>query len=268
MKKLITIAAVLVASVGIVYAGASGLSNPVNKFLQPGPNDNNLQSKAADFNNDVVTWADAVSGGTTALTGTAAQVNGSLDVNVNAEIGTNLTVGGVLTVSGASSQQVVVVTSVTARDGLTAGTNITATAGNIQATAGTLLTGVGLDAVGAVDLDYGSADVTDHTFVTDGTGDAEIVLPNDSIGDAEIAFDEVTGADLTLTDATAITASGDITANGDIIGDGATIVTNIATIFIGAVEGLSTVYTNTAIGGVPTNVLTFTKGLLTAKTEL
>lgn len=51
---------------------------------------------------------------------------------------------------------------------------------------GTVITSVGLDGVGAVDLDYGSADVTDHTFITDGTGNAEIVLPNDSIGDAEV----------------------------------------------------------------------------------
>jgi hypothetical protein len=64
--------------------------------------------------------------------------------------------------------------------------SLTVTTGDIQATAGTLLTGVGLDAVGAVDIDYGSADVTDHTFVTDGTGDAEIVLPADSIGEAEL----------------------------------------------------------------------------------
>ena len=50
-----------------------------------------------------------------------------------------------------------------------------------------ITTGVGLDAIGAVDMDYGSADVTDHTFLTDGTGDAEIVLPNDAIGAAELA---------------------------------------------------------------------------------
>jgi hypothetical protein len=110
---------------------------------------------------------------------------------------------------------------VTADGNVVAGTNITATAGNITATAGTLVTGVGLDAVGAVDLDYGSADVTDHTFVTDGTGDAEIVLPNDSIGDAEIAFDEVTGADLTLTDCAAITSSARV--QGATLGVGATL---------------------------------------------
>jgi hypothetical protein len=57
---------------------------------------------------------------------------------------------------------------------------------------GTVITLTGFDGLGAVDLDYGSADITDHTFVTDSTGDAEIVLPNDSIGPAEI--DSTTGA--------------------------------------------------------------------------
>ena len=52
---------------------------------------------------------------------------------------------------------------------------------------GTVITSVGLDAIGAVDMDYGSVDVTDHTFITNGTGDAEIVLPDDSIGPAEMA---------------------------------------------------------------------------------
>ncbi len=57
---------------------------------------------------------------------------------------------------------------------------------------GLITTLVGLDAIGAVDMDYGSADVTDHTFTTDSTGDAEIVLPDDSIGPAEILTDAVT----------------------------------------------------------------------------
>lgn len=59
-------------------------------------------------------------------------------------------------------------------------------------TSGVLAVLGGLDAIGAVDMDYGSADVTDHTFTTDGTGDGEIVLPNDSIGPSEI--DSTTGA--------------------------------------------------------------------------
>jgi len=44
----------------------------------------------------------------------------------------------------------------------------------------------GFNPDGAVDIDYGSEDITDHTFVTDGTGDGEIVLPDESIGTLEI----------------------------------------------------------------------------------
>jgi len=65
--------------------------------------------------------------------------------------------------------------------------------GTITQDAGTtLFMGGLLDATGAVDMDYGSGDITDHTFNTDSTGDAEIVLPNDSIGPAEL--DSTTGA--------------------------------------------------------------------------
>ncbi len=71
-------------------------------------------------------------------------------------------------------------------------TNAGTIASGVVTVTGVINTSVGLDAVGAVDLDYGSIDVTDHTFTTDSTGDAEIVLPNDSIGPAEI--DSTTGA--------------------------------------------------------------------------
>ena len=53
---------------------------------------------------------------------------------------------------------------------------------------GVVNTLIGLDGIGAIDLDYGSADITDHAFITDGTGDSEIVLPDDSIGAAEMAI--------------------------------------------------------------------------------
>lgn len=65
---------------------------------------------------------------------------------------------------------------------------------------GTITATVGFDIVGAADIDYGSVDVLDHTFATDGTGDGEIVLPNDSIGDAEIDWVGLTtSADFTVT---------------------------------------------------------------------
>lgn len=49
-----------------------------------------------------------------------------------------------------------------------------------------------LDASGAVDMDYGSADVTDHTFIADGTTDADFVVPLTSIGAGEIVADTIT----------------------------------------------------------------------------
>src|SRR3990167_5861997 len=70
-------------------------------------------------------------------------------------------------------------------------------------------------------ITLGAAGAISLTVTTDGTGDAEVFLPDDSIGDAEIAFDEVTGADLTLTDAGAITSSGLITGNANLtVGNG------------------------------------------------
>lgn len=56
---------------------------------------------------------------------------------------------------------------------------------------GLIHTAVGLDAIGAVDMDYGSGDVTDHTFSTDGAGNAEIVLPLQSINSTEINWSSV-----------------------------------------------------------------------------
>ena len=47
-------------------------------------------------------------------------------------------------------------------------TNAGTIASGVITVTGLVNTSVGLDAVGAVDLDYGSVDVTDHTFTTDG----------------------------------------------------------------------------------------------------
>jgi hypothetical protein len=66
------------------------------------------------------------------------------------------------------------------------------TSGQVMATVdvtgdpGKITTLVGLDGIGSVDLDYGSASITDHTFTTDGTGTAEIVLPAGAIDSTEI----------------------------------------------------------------------------------
>jgi hypothetical protein len=124
------------------------------------------------------------------VTATAAELN-ALDASGGATATTAGNTNVTLTVKSITSASLTTTTTGVSGN-FTIGTNLTVT--------DMIYTGNGLDAIGAVDMDYGSADVTDHTFTTDGTGDAEIVLPNDSIGDAEIAFDEVTGADLTLTD--------------------------------------------------------------------
>jgi len=57
----------------------------------------------------------------------------------------------------------------------------------IVGAAGLFATAVGLDGVGAVDLDYGSADITDHTFITANAGDgSDVELPVGSIESDEI----------------------------------------------------------------------------------
>lgn len=66
----------------------------------------------------------------------------------------------------------------------------------------TLFIGGLIDAVGAVDMDYGSGDITDHTFITDGTGDTEIVLPAQSIGASEILNDTITRSQIADADQT------------------------------------------------------------------
>ena len=68
-------------------------------------------------------------------------------------------------------------------------TNAGTIASGVITVTGVINTSVGLDAVGAVDMDYGSADVTDHTFVTDGVGTAEIVLRAGSIDGTAILND-------------------------------------------------------------------------------
>ena len=65
-------------------------------------------------------------------------------------------------------------------------TNAGTIASGVVTVTGVINTSVGLDGVGAVDMDYGSADITDHTFTTDSTGDAEFVVPDNSIGATEI----------------------------------------------------------------------------------
>ena len=71
----------------------------------------------------------------------------------------------------------------------------TGTIGGTTITASTAHVAPLFDAAGAEDMDYGSVDVTDHTFITDGTGTAEIVLPAGSIDGTEILDDTIDSAD-------------------------------------------------------------------------
>lgn len=68
---------------------------------------------------------------------------------------------------------------------------------------GLVYTLVGIDGVGAIDLDYGSNDITDHTFLTDGSGTSEIVLPTGSIDSTEITDDTLLEVDLKAVNAAA-----------------------------------------------------------------
>lgn len=80
---------------------------------------------------------------------------------------------------------------------------------------GLISTLVGLDAIGAVNLDYGSADVTDHTFTTDSTGTAEIVLPAGAIDSTEILDSTIVAADVgSFTSAESLAILSDETGTG------------------------------------------------------
>ena len=70
---------------------------------------------------------------------------------------------------------------------------------------GTINTLIGLDGIGIVDLDIGSADITDIQLITDGTGTAEVVLPDGSIDGTEILDGTIANADLSATAAIAST---------------------------------------------------------------
>ncbi|MCP4262753.1 MAG: hypothetical protein GY774_35390 [Planctomycetes bacterium] len=80
--------------------------------------------------------------------------------------------------------------------------------------------GVGIDGIGAVDMDYGSVDITDHTFVTDSTGTAEIVLPAGSIDGTEILDDTVDSDDYAAASIDAEHLAADIVSEAYIADDG------------------------------------------------
>ena len=78
---------------------------------------------------------------------------------VEAELESALDIGGEVTSTGMASTVIA--------DSITVTGWVLGTSSATQLTSPTLLTDL-IDGVGAVDMDYGSADITDHTFVSDG----------------------------------------------------------------------------------------------------
>ncbi|MBP9714923.1 MAG: hypothetical protein KBD52_00305 [Candidatus Pacebacteria bacterium] len=129
------------------------------------------------FNTDSIdiTGAGAITGatgvGTTTLTASGAIAANGESITFD---------GATLVINGAGAVDI--------QDSLNAD-SITSDAG-VSIAAGNSYTGAGavtLDAGGANAITIGSGDVTSVTITTDGTGTGEVVLPADSIGDAEVA---------------------------------------------------------------------------------
>ena len=73
-------------------------------------------------------------------------------------------------------------------------TNAGTIASGVITVTGVINTSVGLDGVGAVDLDYGSADVTDHTFISDGGTtiiDGDITAVGKDLGSATAEWNDL-----------------------------------------------------------------------------
>jgi len=124
--------------------------------------------------------------------GTAeGQVCWEADANI-LHMGDGATLVDFVPTSAFSSEATVSTTgAVTLADSVTVTGWVLGTSSATQLTSPTVLIDL-LDGVGAVDMDYGSADITDHTFIADGTTDGDFVVPNTSIGAAEIVLDDIT----------------------------------------------------------------------------
>lgn len=75
---------------------------------------------------------------------------------------------------------------------------------------GRFFAALGYDAVGAAPIEIGSADVTAITLTTDGTGDAEVVLPAQSISSTEILNSTVAATDMADADHGDVSWSGNV----------------------------------------------------------
>ena len=157
------------------------------------PDQNLWETIAADVGGPVlantITDTLTIAGGTnttTTISGDTVTIDvtgGAGDVTASAVLGDELLIRGDGAVKGVQNS------------GITIDDSDNVSAIGTLGTTGLITTGVGLDGSGAVDLDYGSVDITDHTFTTDGTGTAEIVLPAGAIDGTEILNDTVDSAD-------------------------------------------------------------------------
>jgi hypothetical protein len=92
------------------------------------------------------------------ISATAITATGGID------IGTSQAVVGTTALTVGDNNQTV---NINSSDWDIDATGIATGMGNITSD-GTVTVGVGFDATGAVDMDYGSGDITDHTFTSDG----------------------------------------------------------------------------------------------------
>lgn len=196
MKKILLTTLILLAFPLVTMAALTPVSwirDTVAGFVRPGiitdtiriPSLTNCNTIDTDADGDFACGTDGGGAPTDAdyLVGTS---NGSL----SAEIVVGTSPGGELGGTWGSP---------TLDDSVTTNGWVMGTFTGTQLTVGTLITDL-IDAVGAVDIDYGSADITDHTFTTDGTGTAEIVLPAGSIDSTEILNATILAEDLKAVD--------------------------------------------------------------------
>lgn len=191
---------VTINSSGVTTIGANKILESMLKAVDTPADEECLTSESTtgDFE-----WQSCGGGGGAPTT--VDYLVGTADAGLSAEIVVGTTPGGELGGTWASPTLDDSVSTTGWSMGTFSGTTLTAGTVNIDL----------LDGVGAVDMDYGSADITDHTFVTDGTGTAEIVLPAGSIDGTEILNDTVAlTTDTSGNYVSSATASGGLTLTG------------------------------------------------------
>lgn len=196
-------------SSAIQVNGGLGTATDTNLSITPAGTGNFVLNLDADTNaqftvsqapvQDIISVSNASNGTTTdgvnalqidfetasiigARSNAALQINVTSGATEGSDILYGINIGSLISPGGGSETALNIDTGWdTAID--TNGGNITAGAGSIFAST--------FDAVGAVPIAIGSSDVTSLTITTDGSGDGEVVLPNQSIGTAELVNDSV-----------------------------------------------------------------------------